>query len=58
MNTDHKINFVELSKYLYKGLKLVAKNIKIFCSSLFLRFQQNYFAGSTKLFLDLYPAKF
>jgi len=25
---------------------------------LFLRFQQNYFDGPTKLFSDLYPAKF
>jgi len=26
--------------------------------SLFLRFQQNYFDGPTKLFSDLYPVKF
>jgi len=31
---------------------------KFFAVSLFLRFQQNYFDGPTKLFSDLYPAKF
>jgi len=31
---------------------------KFFVTSLFLSFQQNYFDGSTKLFSNLYPAKF
>jgi len=44
--------YVERSNYL-----LEYQNFLQHCS-LFLRFQQNYFADPTKLFSDLYPAKF
>jgi len=39
--------------------KLIGR-ISKFCAAslLFLRFQQNYFDGSTKLFSNLYPTKF
>jgi len=39
-----------------KTFKLVVRLSKFF--ALFLRFQHNYFDGPTKLFSDLYPAKF
>jgi len=40
-------------------LKLVARLSKFFAALLiiFIRFQQNYFDGPTKLFSDLYPVK-
>jgi len=58
-NTDQKSNFVKLLK-LCKTLKLVARISKFFSAllKLFLRYQQNYFDTPTKLFSDLYPAKF
>jgi len=37
---------------------MVTKNVKTFCSSSYLNFLYNYFDDSTKLFSDLYLAKF
>jgi len=49
---NYEDNYVEHSNQL-----LEYQNFLQHCL-LFLRFQQNYFDSSTKLFLDLYPAKF
>jgi len=58
LETGEKSNFVEQNNYVKRSNQLLEhQNLSEHCS-LFLRFQQYYFDGPTKLFLDLYPVKF